>query len=1112
MRAFNFQKWNQIIGWSVFVVALTTYWLTVEPTVSFWDAGEYITTASNLEVGHPPGAPLYQIIGAFFSIFAFDAENVALTINLMSVFASAFTILFLFWSLSLLLRQFHNDQQDLEASIGWKIIGSSAVGALAFTFTDSFWFSAVEAEVYAAAACIMSILFYCGLRWQADMYTPRGNRWLILIAFVVGLSFGIHFMGLLTIPAIGFLYFFRTTPKVTPKNFIIANIVVVAVLLFIFKLLLPWTLKFFSAMELFFVNNLRLPFNSGTAFAALLFIGLFYWGLKTTRAKGQVWGNTLILCVLFIFIGFSSWLMLPIRANAGTVINENNPNNARELLAYYNREQYPETHLFYGPQFTEIYAGLDPDKPYKDDKPKYEKDAASGKYIVVNEWENAAQNTDDAHKALLPRMWSSEHAANYMQYTGGLEFGIKRAYRSEQRLVQEVDKFKEAHQQGLVTTQEYHEFLNRFSPFLDIEKPSFFDNIKFMFVHQFGYMYWRYFMWNFVGRQNDIQGQGDSLHGNWLSGINPIDEMRLGNQDALPSDLKNNKARNTYYFLPLLLGALGLAFHYRKDKKSFWVLMVFFLFTGLALKVYLNERPYEPRERDYAIVGSFYVFALWIGYGAYALIDWLQQSSLKKLSLPVGLGLAMLAGPVLLATQNWDDHDRSGRYTANAMGKMYLDSCDPNALLFTIGDNDTFALWYQQNIEHYRQDVRIINTSLFQTDWYIDDMKKQAFTSAPIPSQLKHEQYRYGVRDVIAYQETVRDTVDIKTWMNFVASEDQRFKVELNSGQFINAFPAKVVRIPVDKEAVLRNGIVAAKDADLIVPYIDIELKGDFIYKNRLLMLDIIANNNWERPVYFSGGAFGDDDYLWMKDYLQLDGMVYKLVPIKTPIDPRNPYEMGRVDAEKMYDIVMSWDWGNSGDPEIYHDTETRRNGITYRSNLARLADELVRQKDYKKAEEVLDLAMEKMPVNLFEYYSLLDPFVWNYYVIDKAEKARQVFEQTAQIHREYLDYYASLDLTNQLENLEEIYSKMNQYEGLVLFVYAYDEPAYYMETRQRFMDDVAQFKALFERVGVDIEKEFLRTKPRESAQDLDSEENSMLDPEMSPDAGSEMSTENSMP
>ncbi|MGB1410730.1 MAG: hypothetical protein ACPG59_04215, partial [Flavobacteriaceae bacterium] len=519
----------------------------------------------------------------------------------------------------------------------------------------------------------------------------------------------------------------------------------------------------------------------------------------------------------------------------------------------------------------------------------------------------------------------------------------------------------------------------------------------------------------------------------------------------------------------------------------FWVLMVFFLFTGLALKVYLNERPYEPRERDYAIVGSFYVFAMWIGYGAYALVDWLLEKNLKKLSAPIGLGLALLAGPMLLATQNWDDHNRSGRYTANAMGKMYLDSCDPNALLFTIGDNDTFALWYQQNVEHYRQDVRIINTSLFQTDWYIDDMKKQAFSSAPIPSQLKHEQYRYGVRDVIAYQETVRDTVDIKTWMNFVASEDLRFKVELNSGQFINAFPSKVIRIPVDKEAVLKNGIVPAKDEDLIVPYIDIELSGDFIYKNRLLMLDIIANNNWERPIYFSGGAFGDDDYLWMKDYLQLDGMVYKLVPIKTPVNPRNPYEMGRVDADKMYDIVMSWDWGGSGNPEIYHDTETRRNGITYRSNLSRLADELVRLKQYDKAETILDLGMEKMPVNLFEYYSLLDPFVWNYYAIGADEKARKVFEQTTKVHREYLNYYAALEVSSQISNLEEIYSKMNQYESLVLFVNAFDNAEYYQTIRAQFMSDVGQFQGLFERVGVDLEKEFLQTEIKDMALEVES-------------------------
>lgn len=1075
MGNFNFSKWNKIIGWFVFSVALLTYWLTVEPTVSFWDAGEYITTASNLEVGHPPGAPLYQIMGAFFSIFAMDPSSIALTINLMSVFASAFTILFLFWSLTMLLTNVISNHSEINKNTSMAILGSAAVGALAFTFTDSFWFSAVEAEVYAAAACIMSILFYSGLRWEREMFTPRGNRWLILISFIVGLSFGVHFMGLLTIPAIGFLYFFKKYPKVTVKNFIIANVVVVSILLFIFKLLLPMTLRFFSASELFFVNTIRLPFNSGTFIAGLLFIALFYYGLKYTRKKSFVDANTLILCVLFIFIGFSSWLMLPIRANAGTVINENNPNNARELLAYYNREQYPETHLFYGPQFTEAYVGLDAQNPYKDDKPKYEKDEVAGKYIVVNEWKNAGQNTDDAQKALLPRMWSIEHAANYLTFTDGLEFGIKREYRNEKRLIEEVSKFKEAHANGLVDGEEYNDFLNRFGPFMDIKKPSFVDNMTFMFVHQFSYMYWRYFMWNFVGRQNDVQGQGGNLNGNWISGIPMVDEWHLGSQKKLPSDLKDNKARNTYYFLPLILGVLGMVFHAKNDKKGFWVLMVFFLFTGLALKVYLNERPYEPRERDYAVVGSFYVFAIWIGFGVYALFELVKEYLQPKLALPIVLVAATLAGPILLATQNWDDHDRSGRYTADSMGRMYLDSCDPNAILFTIGDNDTFALWYQQNIKQYRQDVRVVNTSLFQTDWYIDDMKKKAFSSDPIPSQLKHEQYRYGVRDVIAYQETKQDTVDIKTWMDWVASENPRTKVELSSGQFINSFPSKVIRIPVDKEAVLKNGIVEAKDADKIVPYIDIKLKGDFVYKNRMLMLDIIANNDWSRPIYFSGGAFGDDDYLWMKDYLQLDGVVYKLVPIKTTLDPRNPFEMGRIDEEKMYDIVMSWDWGNSGNPDIYHDTETRRNGITYRSNLARLADKLIQTGKDKKAETILDLAMEKMPVKYFEYYTLLEPFVLSYYELELSEKARTAFEQTSAKHQEYLAFYGSMSLQEQMDNLQDIYSKMNQYESLVEIVYAFDSDEYYQQQKQIFKNYLQPFSGMFTRLGMDIDQEFLQ-------------------------------------
>ncbi|MAY21926.1 MAG: hypothetical protein CMC74_04020 [Flavobacteriaceae bacterium] len=1086
MGNFNFSKWNKITGWCVFAIALLTYWLTVEPTVSFWDAGEYITTASNLEVGHPPGAPLYQLLGAFFSIFAMEPSSVALTINLMSVFSSAFTILFMFWSLTILMTNVVSKTSEIEKTTAIAILGSSAVGALAFTFTDSFWFSAVEAEVYAAAACIMSIMFYCGLRWEREMFTPRGDRWLILIAFVIGLSFGVHFMGLLTIPAIGFLYFFKRYPNVTIKNFIVANVVVVAILLFIFKLLLPMTMKFFSASELFFVNNIRLPFNSGTLIAALVFIALFYFGLKYTRKRSLTDANTLLLCVLFIFIGFSSWLMLPIRANAGTVINENNPNNARELLAYYNREQYPETHLFYGPQFTEAYVGLDPQNPYKDDKPKYEQDEASGKYIIVNDYKNAVQNTDDAQKAPLPRMWSMEHAGNYLGFTNGLEFGVKRQYRNEQRLVDEVSKFKEAHANGLVDGEDYHKFLNQFGPFLDIKKPSFIDNMKFMFVHQFSYMYWRYFMWNFAGRQNDVQGQGSALNGNWISGIKFIDQWHLGSQDNLPSDLKENKARNTYYFLPLLLGILGLVFHAKNDKKSFWVLMVFFLFTGLALKIYLNERPYEPRERDYAVVGSFYVFAMWIGFGAFALFELAKEYLKPKTALPITLAISALAAPIILATQNWDDHDRSNRYTANSMGRMYLDSCDEDAILFTIGDNDTFALWYQQNVEQYRQDVRIVNTSLFQTDWYIDDMKKKAFDSDPIPSQLKHEQYRYGVRDVIAFAEATEDTIDIKTWMNWVASEDPRTKVELNSGQFISSFPSKHIRIPVDKEAVLKNGIVDPKDADNIVPYIDIHLKGDFVYKNRMLMLDIIANNNWERPIYFSGGAFGDDDYLWMKDYLQLDGVVYKLVPIRTPVDPKNPFDMGRINTDKMYDIVMDWDWGNSGNPDIYHDTETRRNSITYRSNLARLADQLIQEGKNDKAEEVLDLAMEKMPVKYFEYYSLLEPFVLSYYEIDKPEKARKVFEATAKKHQEWVAFYGTMKASEQGENLEEIYSKLNQYEGLMEIVYAYDTDQYYKAQKKIFVNHLQPFRGLFSRLGMDIDEEFLQ-KERITEQMLDS-------------------------
>ncbi|MEJ2112490.1 MAG: DUF2723 domain-containing protein [Flavobacteriaceae bacterium] len=1054
MTHINFKKWNTFLGWFTFLIAFITYSLTVEPTVSFWDAGEYILTSSKLQVGHPPGAPLFQMLGAFFSIFTFgNNELVGMMLNMMSATSSAFTILFMFWTISLILKKIlvKSDNELNEKSLA--ILGSAFVGSLAFAFTDSFWFNAVETEVYAMATLIMSILFWLGLRWEQDMDKPRGNRWLILIAFVIGLSFGVHFMGLLTIPAIGLIYYFKNYKTVTVKNFIIANVVAVAILLFIFKLLAPNILKLFSASEIFFVNSIGLPFNSGSIIAGLILVLLIQFGLRYTRKKQYKHLNTGILCLTFIIIGFSTWLMLPIRANANVVINENNPSSARELLAYYNLEQYPETHLFYGPQYTDQYSGLDENNPYVDDKPKYEKDYELGKYVVVNDYKRAKQNYNSEHASILPRMWSTEHAENYMMFSGYLDFKLKPEYQLENKLRSPIMNFKNDVSQGLVDYEDYNAFLKQFSQYIDVEKPSLMSNIAYMLEYQLGYMYWRYFMWNFVGRQDDIQGKYDN-HGNWISGIKPIDEWHLGlSQDNLPSDVKNNKARNTYYFLPFILGLIGLFFLYNKDKKLFWVMMVFFLFTGLAIQVYTNVRPFEPRERDYSVVGSFYVFAIWIGFGVYAIIEMLKKRISNKLLTPIVSLVCLILVPGILIANNWDDHDRSGKYTAKAMAKMYLDSCAENAILFSIGDNDTFALWYAQEIEGYRTDVRVVNTSLFQTDWYIDQMKRKAYDSDPVPSQLTHDQYKYGTRDYIMKREISADTMMIKDFLNFVSSDNPRTKFKyiieqqgddpsFYPTQLMNSnyFPVEHVRIPVNKEAALSNGIVKEKDSAKIVPYIDIRIKESALYKNRLLMLDIVANNNWERPIYFTGGAFGDDDYIWMKDYLQLDGMCYKLVPIRTPVDRANPFDMGRVDSDLMYEKVKQWDWGNSGSPDIYHDTESRKNSITYRGNLARLIQELINEEKLERAEEIADIAMTNMPVEFFNYYTLLEPYVSAYYEVGAKDKAQQLFKDVSKKYQESLTYYGNLKIENQYRQAENIITDIERYKSLVDVLLQYDE------------------------------------------------------------------------
>lgn len=1093
MQNFNFNKWNTILGWSSFAIALITYSLTVEPTMSFWDCGEYISTAAKLEVGHPPGAPFYQILGAFFSMFAFgNNELVALMVNMLSVFSSAFTILFMFWSSTILLKKIISNYTELDNSKLIVVLGSSFVGVLTFTFSDSFWNSAIEAEVYAMASLFIAILLWLGLRWEEEMNTPRGNRWLLLISLVIGLSFGVHFMALLTIPAIGFLYFFKNYKKITVKNFIIANIIIVAVLLFIFKLLLPYTLAFFGKMEIFMVNSIGLPFNSGTIFALLLIIAFFYFGLKYTREKGHPFYNTVILCILFLLIGFSTWMMLPIRANANVVINENKPSDAAEVLAYYNREQYGVNPLFYGPQYTDTFAGLDADQPYLDKKPNYERDYKTGKYVIVNNYKNAEQNTDDNHKAVLPRLWSTEHIENYISFTGVPKFQINHNYPYEEDLAQygvnleelsdeqineavaqlkneltsSINEFKTAYAQKQVDNEDYVAFLKKYSDYLIIEKPSTLDNLSFMFEYQFGYMYGRYLLWNFVGRQNDIQGKYDNLDGNWISGIDFVDELHLGKgtQTNLPDDAKNNKGRNVYFFLPFIIGLIGLMYHAQRDLKSFYVLLVLFLFTSIALKIFLNERPFEPRERDYALVGSFYVFAIWVGFGVYAIYEIVTGYVKSKLAGPIVIAACLLASPILMATQNWDDHDRSNKYTALAMAKNYLNSCEPNAILFTIGDNDTFPLWYAQEIEGIRTDVKIVNTSLFMTDWYIDQQKNKTYESDGLPISFKHEEYVGDKLDYVAHVPKTDARWDIKAFIDFI--KDSRSTIDLENGQTIHFYPTNKIRIPIDKNIIIKNKVVNPKYNDSIVPFIDLDIKGRAMYKNRLMMLDVIANNNWKRPVYFTGGSFGDDDYLWMKDYLQLDGLVYKLVPVKTKNSPESPLDMGQIDSEKMYNIINKWEWGNGERTDIYHDPETRKNSISYRTNMARLMQQLIYEEKNQEAEKIIELALTKMPMDYYGYYTMVEPFASGYYQIGKKEKARELLDKLVNKYKQSLTYYSGIQSSIQNGIASDIITDIERLRSLLYVMKDNNDAEFYNKNKAIFNS----LNKRFQRFGRDME------------------------------------------
>ena len=1072
MDSLSFKKWNTLLGWCAFAIALITYTLTVEPTNSFWDCGEYITAAAKLEVAHPPGAPLLQMLGAFFALFATTPAQIALMVNYVSVVSSAFTILFLFWTLTELLIRILGVKKEETTSKQVAILGSSMIGALAFTFSDSFWFNAVETEVYATASFIMALLLWMGLKWTAQLHQPRGNRWLVLIAFIVGLTFGVQFMGFLAIPSIGMLYYFKQYKRSTVKRFFIANFLSVMALLLVYKFSLTYVLQLFGWAEVFFVNQMGLPFNTGSLIMGIFFLVVFAYALQFTAKRNYRLANTIVLSMMFLFLGFSSWLMLPIRANANVTLNENNPSDARTLLAYYNREQYQSTDSpFYGAYYTDKFA---PAGVNKDDKPKYEKDLKQEKYVIVNAYQGAAREANAKHQGLLPRMWSREHAANYIRYYGAPNFTVKRGYQSNGELMTAIQEFRKNWAEGEVAAEQYVQFLEDFDTYIEVQPITLWDNTRFLFHFQLNYMYWRYFMWNFAGRQNDIQGRFDG-NGNWLSGFQFIDSWRLGSQENLPTEVLDNKGRNTYFFLPLLLGIIGILFQLKKNPKQFWVLLVFFVFTGIAIQFYTNPYIFQPRERDYSLVGSFYVFCLWIGLGVYGLYDGFMKWKASQLTAPITVLVCLLAVPGLMAFQNWDDHDRSGRYTANAMAKAYLDSLqkDAGAILFTIGDNDTFPLWYAQEIEEYRTDARIMVTTYSYTDWYIDQMKRKAYKSDPIPSQLTHRQYQYGTRDAVYYQPLSDTRWEIKDFMNWIASDHPKTKIKslfeqqgadleqyTESELDVVFYPTNKIRVPVHKENAIHSGLVKEKDSALMVAYLDIDLPQTAIGKNSLIMLDILANNNWERPLYFSGGSFDDAEFLWLKDYLQLDGLVYKLVPIKTPY--QGYFEMGRIDSELMYTIVMQWDWGNSGSPDIYHDPQTRRQALTYRSNLGRLVETLLAEEKITKARDIIDVAMKHMPVAYFDHHNFVLPFFDGYYQVGETAKARDLFIALKKIYQERLMYYEGMAADEQYQHLDDIIAAMEGYRRVIDVYTLYEDSSLAGKERLLYNTYLGAFERFF--------------------------------------------------
>ncbi len=969
-----YRKINNYIGWGLFAFATLMYLLTLEPTVSFWDAGERIAVSYKLQIGHPPGAPLYQMMARIFSLFALgETSRVAFWINTMSAVAGGMAVMFLFWTINMLAKKLVANSSEMTNTKALAIFGSGIVGALTLTFSDSFWFTAVEAEVYVTSAFLTAFVFWAILKWEARAHEPDSHKWLVLIFYIIGLSIGVHLLNLLAIPAIVFVYYFK---KYTPSiiGLIFTGFVAVALLYFVQSILIPGILNLDWQFERFFVNSMGLPFHSGTVIFFVLLIAGIVYGLYYTQKHKKIVSNTILLCFTFIVIGYSSFFMLVIRSNAHVPINENAPKDALSMKAYLGREQYGAWPLLYGPYYNA------PITNFEDGVPVWAKNPESGRYEIINPRTRMEPVYDPKFKTLFPRMWSSR--GNHPQ-----------AYQSWGNV--EGRPFSVTHFDGS------REVLN---------KPTFFENVRFFISYQINHMYLRYLFWNFSGRQNDIQGHGSLFEGNWITGVPLIDNTRLGPQTNLPESITSNPGHNRYYFLPFLLGVIGFLFQIRRKPEDALVVGLLFFMTGIAIIIYLNQTPFQPRERDYSYIGSFYAFSIWVGLGVLGIIDailgkakkyWSNEQ--KRLGIPVVAGIVMLATllvPVVMAFANWDDHDRSGRYGARDVAINYLESCAPNAIIFTNGDNDTFPLWYAQEVEGIRTDIKVVNMSLLNTDWYIDNMlRRKTYDADPVPFTLLPHQYRDGTRDYARIETNPRsnDFINLNELMRDVRN-DRMLEFDRSAVFTTNRF-----RLPVDSALVVDNGTVAPEDAHLIVDAVDWIMPGRHMNKNHLMALNFIAANNWERPVYFAITT-GRETYMGLEDYFQLDGMAYRLVPIKSQ---SRQMDIGRINTRILYDNIMNkFEWGNMYDPNVYLDEHHIRLTTSYRNIMRRLAGALIAENDTLSAINVLDKAMRVMPeYNVpYNYFTIL--IAENYFEAGAFDKANEISARMIDIHADNLQYY----------------------------------------------------------------------------------------------------------